>query len=339
MKIKKIIAGSLVSISALLSANAFAADDMVPCPEGCFCYKFGGKISNKLNVADNCKTSHPTPMRRCAFNGVSSWNYIHPNGQNKTGKLLCASSEQKGSLDYYFDDFAEVYSGADGYYGVMQKKEGTAIHNDMVPMFNVQTSKIKNFGAVYNCPRDYPQSDAGAKTVFECFKMVNGKKEFYMPFGFITLDVGDGSLAASDVAPSSSSYDVKKWIWQGEEDKRLAGLYRQKAVAGGAIVLPTPVSSSGKVFSGWCTDKSFKDCTAAGTKWSGAVGNLKYYAKWLSGKMLSSDMGQKSTAKLPSGQVINQKPAESEVKMTTGAQQKLQSTIKPKNTKGFKSSK
>lgn len=270
MNLNKIIAGSLLALSAVLSAGA---EDLKPCPEGCFCFRQSGKIPS--NYYPDCQAK-ATPLY-CGYNGQYAWVFRHANGSEKKGKLDCFPSSNIGPLEYDFDEFGEVFW--DGAYGLY----GTTNSGDFVPMYSDKRYgwTITNDYGVYSCPEEYPLSDQGAKTVKDCYKKnSNGKKVYYIPSHTITLYAGDEGFGEGIL---TNTNDKQVWIKQGT-----FSIYKRKFSGSNnnfslPIITYSPLGSNpDKVFVGWCEDekrtqKCNKNKTFTGYNVSS---NKKYYAKW-----------------------------------------------------------
>ena len=272
--------GVSLSVAALLSANAFA-EDMKPCPEGCFCFKFGGKIAS--NYAPDCKAKATT--LDCGYNGKHVWFFTHANGSGQQGKLTCVN-EKLGPTDYNFDEFGELFwDGAYGIYGVSDK-------GDFVPMYSDKKYGwgLTNEYGVYSCPTSYPNSDKGAKTVKDCYKKdANGKKIYYIPSHTITLRTYDDATSVdTSYGIMTNSNDKKVWVSQGggKPNAMMAGVYKRRFSGNNnnfsLPIITHGVPNSGKVFAGWCEDEKLtKNCNKNKNFTGYSVSSNKtYYAKW-----------------------------------------------------------
>ena len=153
------------------------------CPSGCFCLNEGLlRLANDslFNITyafwqTQCQSpSHPlSPQSQSLCN---TQGYIGININNGSGGevYLVCDREQYGNYNgYFFDEFSEIYVNSDFGGGYGRK-------NDEVVYFGgMSTSATGNLG-MYGCPNSYPLSDAGAKTVYECYKYdASGNKVYY----------------------------------------------------------------------------------------------------------------------------------------------------------------
>ena len=134
-----------------------------PCVPGCFC-------------VNNGQMSHDVYGARCGLSQSQSIISMHNTWYFKAGEsrgiLTC---NRNMNANYYVDEFSELYKGDYGMYGI---KGGELI----VMPFGGQGygGGFPEMMGVYQCPSSYPSSDAGAKTVYECYKYdANGNKVYY----------------------------------------------------------------------------------------------------------------------------------------------------------------
>lgn len=164
--------GALLSFGIILSTmcsyntNAYGGD-YHKCDPGCFCV-FDGKypaafLANTTNI--------------CGYNsaqrlscGAENTDFVFDGGyQDLT--LACTYDASKPAT-YYFNEFYEVYTGVTGMYGF--------IGEDLIVMPTTGSANKWGVAGIYQCPVSYPSSDAGAKTLWECYKRdKNGNKVYY----------------------------------------------------------------------------------------------------------------------------------------------------------------
>ncbi len=149
-------------VFSVVCASESGAEEMQTCPQGCFCI-YDGKFPAKKSMANICGHGVAQRVSCDDANKVVSFSYA---GGAYEGTLACARDKQ---AEYYFDEFSELYITNTGMYGF--------IGQDLITM-----PFVKGYGSefgVYQCPSSYPSSQAGAKTVFDCYKYKDGKKVYY----------------------------------------------------------------------------------------------------------------------------------------------------------------
>ena len=156
--------GIIASVLCLCEANAKTKT----CPAGCFCLNNGTYESNSNFSTSMCEEHsafYVSSPERC-FSDGALW-YNHPSVQY----IACTDTAKQtyGNLvSHLFNEFSELYYGNLGAYGY--------INNEIVYLpRDTETAKT-----VYNCPETYPLSEAGAKSLYECFTYDDkGNKVYY----------------------------------------------------------------------------------------------------------------------------------------------------------------
>ena len=150
----------------LYDMKAYGNEEMAKCPSGCFCIYDGLYPARYLSTANICKDSVAHPMSCNTKDEEFTFSY----GVVKA-KLTCDRSKDEV---YYFDDFSELYEGETGMYGF--------IGDDLIVMAGASESYGSPMGecGIYLCPSSYPESDPGAKTLYECYTHdEKGNKVYY----------------------------------------------------------------------------------------------------------------------------------------------------------------
>jgi len=152
--------GIALSVFCFSNANVYG-EDRVPCGPGCFCIYDGKGTSGNFNWC-NFKAQ---PV---SCDGVEKGFYFKYGMYDNTGLLAC--HREILSAVYYFDEFSELYKDGEpgGMYGF--------IGDDLM----VMPQGMYGDRGIYSCPSSYPDSDSGAKTVFDCYKYdASGKKVYF----------------------------------------------------------------------------------------------------------------------------------------------------------------
>lgn len=201
-------------VSLFLFTCKSNAEEMQNCPKGCFCI-YDGKLPKRMSMLNVCGTGYVAQRMDCDdSNKVVSFAYA---GGAYEGKLSCTRDNQ-----YYFDEFSELYITQHGMYGFLGQDLIT------MPFFGV-TGYGSTVG-VYQCPSSYPSSDVGAKTVFDCYKYENGKKNFYTKeqINQVQTTGSDASIEAVKVIIKAGVFDkLNKNKDSGSSEKTQAGLFNK----------------------------------------------------------------------------------------------------------------
>lgn len=149
-----------IVLTILCLGNANAKTDTSPkkCPAGLFC------TSNGTYLLNGGTEDIPTYQRTPAELVTAGWGRWSDAG-------LCDKHPKSGNdatCRYYADDYDETWvSTWFGFY---------TIKNGKVNYHNMSGAK---FSGVFPCPGSHPSSVSGASSVFECYTMVSGQKEYY----------------------------------------------------------------------------------------------------------------------------------------------------------------
>ena len=154
-----VFAGIMIAMLCVKDANA------QQCAPGCFCVNNGQMPSN---FSPQCSVQ--SQLLSCGNDGYGRVWYFRTNGMIR-GVLSCPHSTY---ANYYVDEFSEIYIGRYGMYG---------FRNDdliVMPADVNYGGATTNYEGVYQCPTSYPNSDAGARTLTDCFKYnSSGQKVYY----------------------------------------------------------------------------------------------------------------------------------------------------------------
>ncbi len=153
----------------LYDMKAYGNEEMAKCPSGCFCIYDGLYPTRYLSAADVCKDYVAHPMSCNTKDEEFTFAYGLGHGEGEA-KLTCDRSKDEV---YYFDDFSELYEGMTGMYGF--------IGEDLIVMAGVSLGYgSMGESGIYVCPSSYPESDPGAKTLYECYTHdEKGNKVYY----------------------------------------------------------------------------------------------------------------------------------------------------------------
>ena len=173
----------------LIMDNALAEK----CPAGCFC----------LNGGEYTVVGHDEKSW-CTGNG---YGYTARTlGSNEANFFACSTEilndinfpkqePQKPNERYYkLSEFSEVYFSSLGAYGFLKNGEFLSLSNC--------SGGSKMMDKIFRCPHTYPNSDEGAKSLYECYKYTypNGGsttlKEYYKPNSTSTSS-GNGNAAVN----------------------------------------------------------------------------------------------------------------------------------------------
>lgn len=169
------------------------AEEMQTCPKNCFCI-YDGKLPKRMNMDNVCGYGVAQRMSCSDKNKSVSFAYA-----GVEGTLSCSRDKQ---AEYYFDEFSEIYITDHGMYGFLGQEFIT------MPFFNV--AGYGSTVGVYQCPSSYPSSDAGAKTIFNCYKYDETGKKVYYTKGKIQNSQGQATaLEAAKVMINENNKDLK----------------------------------------------------------------------------------------------------------------------------------
>ncbi len=169
-------------VFSVVCAGKSGAEEMQTCPQGCFCI-YDGKFPARKSMTNICGHGVAQRMSCDDANKVVSFAYA---GGAYDGTLACTRDSQ---AEYYFDEFSELYITNTGMYGF--------IGQDLITMPFVGKNGYGSEVGVYQCPSSYPSSQAGAKTVFDCYKNKDGKKVYYANNNYENCDEALEVLSAN----------------------------------------------------------------------------------------------------------------------------------------------
>ena len=311
MKSHKIITAGLVSISAILSATAFAAD-MKPCPAGCFC-PHDGKTSR---VAD------------CVAMTSKATNFSCNGAKTVDGYFSGASSKSSMNCDKWVSGSKAIFIDKEyGIYSISNdpKTDGSFSY--------LSYNTVQDTGAIFRCPKDYPNSESGAWDVYDCYKTVKGQKVYYNPTGNTRIS---GTTARVQIAldgGSLSGDEAKLWHHHGN------GVYTRKYEKN--IVLPKTMTKSGKNFVSWCVQSHLADPSQAlrcPENIQSVVFGATYIAQWADAKkqdLKGNDKAKMVETQAPTASGKNKmtatKPVDTTKVKQAGSSTQLKQGIQPVN--------
>lgn len=150
---KKFLSFIAIIVPVLCSGNVGATT----CPAGCFCLNNG-----EFNLSTNYQNFCTVPASK--INIISS-------GISVCHSWISNRDFHGPTATYYFEDFSELYKGYFGAYGFI---------NGNFVYINDCWDNADNPNGIFQCPTTHPNSDKGAKTIFECYRITaNGQKEYY----------------------------------------------------------------------------------------------------------------------------------------------------------------
>lgn len=178
LNMTSLLVGIIASFGGVCDANAW----MVNCPEGCFCLNNGKYNNSSYDYADVQDIYCATPSQLVQSCFGSGWIFYGTD-------IGCNHSP---GANYQFEQFSELYQGFFGFYGVLH---GQVIYMPFDPLTQ----------SMYSCPANYPQSDPGAKSVYECYSYgPHGSKVYYSIAPTSSTSASTGSTGGSGTSGSMS---------------------------------------------------------------------------------------------------------------------------------------